>query len=154
MHMLQLCCCRHRHHRCLFLCVKKVACLVSNCFFMHWICNTNSSCIQTTDPHSINMLTFFLIWFVVVLLLLQTMQHRHRCCFSIFFLEMKKIWHKMHTAFHTFCFARHTMVNVCGHFSPLFHGQLTKLEIAGRQQIEWAISLRSQNLDHGVVCIG
>ena len=86
MHTLQLRCRRHRR---LFLCDVKVAHLVSNQFFMCKICDTNSSCIQTTDPHLINMLVIFLIWFVVVLLLLQTMQHRHRCCFRIFFGKKK-----------------------------------------------------------------
>jgi len=33
------------------------------------------------------MLNVFLMWLIFVLLLLQTMQHRHRCCFAFFFLQ-------------------------------------------------------------------
>ena len=80
MHMLQL----RRRRRRLFLCVVEVAYLVSNLFFMCSICNINSCSIQTTDPFLINMLNMFLMWLIVVLLLLQTMQHRHRCCFAFF----------------------------------------------------------------------
>ena len=86
MFMLQL---RRRRRRRLFLCVVEVACLVSNLFFVCSICNINSHGIQTTVPFLINMLTVFLMWLIVVLLLLQTMQHRHRCCFAFFFAKNK-----------------------------------------------------------------
>ena len=41
------------------------------------------------------MLTVFPMWLIVVLSLLQTMQHRHRCCFA----QSCPVWHKMHAAF-------------------------------------------------------
>ena len=65
-------------------------------FFFYSIYNINSHGVQTTDPFLINMLNMFLTWLIVVLLLLQTMQHRHRC----FFTQSCPVWCKMRVAFY------------------------------------------------------
>ena len=64
-------------------------------FFFRSIFDTNCHSIQTTNPCLINMLTVFPMWLFVVLLLLQTMQHCHCCCFA----QSCPVWHKMHAVF-------------------------------------------------------
>ena len=66
-------------------------------FFFCSIFDTNCCGIQTTNPCLINMLTVFPMWLFVVLLLLQTMQHCHCCCFA----QSCPVWHKMRAAFCT-----------------------------------------------------